>query len=82
MPASTGFSAQFNFSNGPGTVPAGYINDVGMVYGSALMQPASNPQAVSEIGAPTGTYRFHSGAPHPSAIDTLFALEAEGLLQL
>ena len=77
VPAPTGFSAQFNFSNGRGTVPAGYISNVGMVYASAGMQPASKEQ---ETDVPKGSYRIHLAALDPWAIDSLFALEAEGLL--
>ena len=74
-PLQRGSGAQFNFSNGRGTVPAGYISNVGMVYASAGMQPASKEQ---ETDVPKGSYRIHLAALTPGPLTASSLLRPKG----
>jgi hypothetical protein len=112
-PVASNFVAHVNFSNNNTQVPAGYINDVGLVYGqrsngqtfgwnmdnsanmrdrdSSLspdelhdslghMQKSSNPNAFWEIAVPNGTYSVHLIAGDPTAIDSVYKINVEGVL--
>jgi fibronectin type 3 domain-containing protein len=46
------------------------------------MQKPSNPGAFWEIAVPDGTYSIHLAAGDSDAIDSVFAIEAEGVLAL
>jgi hypothetical protein len=46
------------------------------------MQKPSDPNAFWEIAVPPGTYSVHLAAGDPSAIDSVFAIDAEGILAL
>jgi fibronectin type 3 domain-containing protein len=46
------------------------------------LQKPSNPDASWEIAVPNGTYSIHLAAGDPSAIDSIFAIDAEGVLAL
>jgi Legume lectin domain len=46
------------------------------------MQKPSDPNAFWEIAVSTGTYSLHLAAGDPSAIDSVFAIAAEGILAL
>jgi hypothetical protein len=46
------------------------------------MQKPADPDAFWEIAVPNGTYSVHLAAGDPSAIDSVFAIDAEGVLAL
>jgi hypothetical protein len=46
------------------------------------MQKPSDPNAFWEIAVPTGTYSVHLAAGDPSNIDSVFAIDTEGILAL
>jgi fibronectin type 3 domain-containing protein len=46
------------------------------------MQKPSDPNAFWEIAVPNGTYSIHLAAGDPLAIDSVFAIDAEGILVL